>query len=247
MSVDIESVTIDTVADKRLKLTNAQWAAKLDIGNDWDRLRVGARISVTDTGANLVGTPRFWFGVCSDPSAGFANGPLSGASCKHFAGIRTIAGTWNRVTGSPRNYYNDSTNAVGIVNVLGSVLTAAPSSVNYMWGVNETTHRHVYIVEINKTAGTTLTIAHAIAQSSLSQADISQAELVNAMEIDNGNLTGAVSYLNTLTNASYQAGTPSATIALDEATNGSLNSICCAWDRSSPAMWFSEMFFAKMA
>jgi len=34
MSVEVESITVDTVADKRLVLQNAQWAAKLDILGD---------------------------------------------------------------------------------------------------------------------------------------------------------------------------------------------------------------------
>ena len=245
MSVSIESVTIGSVEDKRLKLENAQWAATLDIGNNWDRLRIGIRMSVTDTAADIVGTPRFWLGVCSDPSAGFANGPLSGASCKHFVGTRSIATSWVRNAGPPV-YYTHGTNAVGVVNVLGSLLTTAPSSANWMQPADETAYRFAHIIEIDKTAGTTCKIAHAITNVISTQADITQAQLVNAMEIDGTDLTGAVSYLNTLTNASYQSGTFSASMALDETNDGDLNAIAVAWDRSTPPMWISEMFYAKM-
>lgn len=96
MSASIVSRTIGGIVDKRVSLANNSMARTLNIGNNWNSIRIALRFSLTDpgTGVNLTGTPRLTIGMCS----GTSNVP-GDATVTNFAGARTSSATWTRATG----------------------------------------------------------------------------------------------------------------------------------------------------
>lgn len=231
MSVQIESVSFADES-KRLVLGNAQWAATLAIGTSWTRLRIGARIMIDDLGSNITGTPRLYLGVASDPSATFANGPLSGTGTKHFLGFISSASTWTRNAGPPVYYSLAAAQVVG--KKVGSTITMGTGNATQRY-VADSTRRWIYFVEIDKTGGSPYTVYTTLTNAT-TPADQDEDTMINAMEVD------AFASAATL----IADGSLNATVAVDEVTDGDLNAICCAWDRNAVDMHASEMFFAKM-
>lgn len=92
--------TVSAIEDKRLVLQKASFARPLDFGTSWNSIRIGLRYCMTDSGANITGTPRFAIGVCS----GTTN-ILGDASPTNWVGGITNAGTWTRFAGPNPTYY----------------------------------------------------------------------------------------------------------------------------------------------
>lgn len=237
MSVTIEEITAlagDT--ERRLVLSNSQWAAKLNAGATWNTLRIGIRGWITNWGASLIATPRLYMGVCSDPNAGFANGPLSGANCKHFVGMRTDTSTAADTFG---NQYDFSTNNAGCVQVGATVNKANIGSNSLPFSYTALDNRLVCILEMVK--GSPWTAELVLHAYSGTISDLSKDNFINAMEVET--MTDVKNYLSAVS-TSYVTTGPRNMPAVDEGTNGDLNSICIAWNRSIPSFHFSDFFFA---
>ena len=231
MSVTITKVTISSVDDKRLVLSNAQWAATLSIGTDWDKIRVGCRISFDDLGSNPTGTPRQYIGMAASPSIGFANGPLSGASTGHFIGFRTADSAWTRNVGPPVDYALSGGN-YGIKKV-GITESEFGSGLDMRVAGAQATVRRIQIVQIEK--GSPNFTVRWSANNNAATTDETETELREAMDISD------FSAACTTISASPNSGT----VATTESSDGFFNAIAVGWDRSAFKMYVSEMFFAK--
>jgi len=228
MSVTIESITSPDT-EKRLVLSNSQWAATLSVGSTWNKIRVGCRMGLGTTGGNLSGTPQFHLGFCSDPVSGFTNGPLSGANCKHFIGSLSTDTLWTLTAGSPDYYVNGSGQQMG-KNVLGTI-TNLGGNYTTLLSADSTSVRRIYMFELERQV-TNWDVR--VSTNSLI-VDHTYTDLVAAMEesdfltacIAAGGLTGRVT-----------------THAVDETTDGNLNAICCGWSTAQTECHISEMVFA---
>lgn len=227
MSVVIETVTISSIADKRLLLGNAQWAATISAGTSWTRLRVAARMALDDTGADLTGTPRLYVGMCSSPAVGLTNGPLN-AACDHFIGFISDSATVSRLTGPPVHY---SIGGQVIGKKVGSTITLAGISTGHRVSAAPTTVRQVTMVEIEK-GSPNFTIRCGLLGGAPS--DISETLLISALE------SSAIAGGNSILSQANHSGT----IAIDEAVDGFFNALCIGWDRSSSKLHVSEMYYA---
>lgn len=234
MSVEIETVTISAVDDKRLVLGNASAAFLHSQGNNFVRRRIGFRMAVDDTGANLTGTPRFYYGLMSSPSAGVANGPL-GATTNHFLGVRSNGSTWTRAT-SPTRYSFGTGNHQLLKRINTTDTSIATSTAGALVPAEPTTRRSIWILDVLK--GSPNWTISAVAGNNTTHPDTSLEILQTAMNILT--MTSVSAYLTAITGAAYGAA-GSGTHAVDEATDGALNAIVLAWDRISPLMYVSEI------
>lgn len=240
MSVEIESVTIGTL-EKRLVLSNAGWAATLKIGTDWTRLRIGMRVTFDDFGASVSTSPRLWVGVLSNPSSGLANGPL-GNSTSHFFGWRPQV-TWQRIAGPPLRYTLGGSDRYRAVTRVGSSETVSSFA-----GANncisaDTSIRHGMFFDITK--GTSKWTIEFLGAGANGVVDLSYSQLVGAMALSTLGFVRA--YLADVGAGSYTGNGNTGSTAVNEGTNGPLNSICVAWNHAAPKAYISEILFAKMA
>jgi hypothetical protein len=243
MSTSIDSITVSSVLDKRLVLANSQAARVLTIGNTWSRIRLGIRIAIDDLGTSILGNPKLYLGMLSNPSVGLTNGPLTDLT-SHFVGTYTPGDTWTRQTGPPIHYNGiDYTNfAVKKVNAAFTVASNGTATMG-MVAVPNTT-RNIIIVEITK-GSPNFTIKPCYPNNSAT-ADMSDPNwLIAAMEI--GTFSSISTYLNTKTGTGSYSSVLSAAVAVDEGVNGPLNAVCVAWDRQTPAVHISDFYWAKMA
>jgi hypothetical protein len=239
MSTAIESTTIGGIEDHRLVLGNAQAARIMTIGSSWTTIRLGMRFCFDDAGANITGTPRFYFGVMSNPTLGLTNGPLSGASTSHFVGMISADTTWTRATVPTR--YSWSTNAFYAKKVGSTITTASNLSVNTIMSADPTVTRRAMIMQIVK-GSPNFSITIITSDNAGAVTDMPYTAILTAMEI--ATMAGVNTFLNA-TYGTYSGGSNSANLAVNEASNGELNAICLAWDRTTTNIHCSELLFTQ--
>lgn len=246
MSTTILSRTIGTL-DKKLVLSNSQWAASLDIGTSWTKLRMGLRWALTDSGGNLTSTPRFFIGLHSNPASGMTNGPLT-ATCSHFVGLYSVQATLTRST-SPLRYGVAIMSSV--CKKIGSTITdGANFSTLIAITADPANVRNALLLEFNKTSGTQITMSEVgVDTTAGAGVDVSLATLKAALV--EPTILNADDIIEVgIGTTGYDASTVSA-FTVDEGTDGPLNSLCVAWDRSAALggsdLEISEVLFAKLA
>lgn len=242
MSTAIDTVTVGGVEDRRLQLANAQAARVIDIGTSWSKIRLGIRFAWDDTGANLGGTPRLCLGMLSNPNFPLTNGPL-GATTGHFVGMATKFGDWARSAGPPVRYTGTSP-AFAAVKKIGATFTSADMTTSITISGSPTTRRLLLILDITKGAPNFTFGAIWPFGATIFDA-VSNTHLIDAMNI--ATFAAMKTYFDGLyaVNSYLASGTP--VLAVDEATNGSLNAVCVAWDRATPTTHISDFIWKKMA
>ena len=128
MATTVKLRTISAVDDKRIQLSNSCCARKwtTDLGTSWNSIRVGCRISITDSGANLTSTPRLAFGIQS----GITNLWLDANGPTNWCGIVTTPATLTRHAGPPA-YYDVGNEVMYLVaKKVGTTLTTGAAA----WG-----------------------------------------------------------------------------------------------------------------
>src|SRR5438874_10104744 len=96
----IKSRTYSSIVDQRIALSNSHFARPHGITSAWTKLRIALRLSMTDSGAAITGSPDFSIGLC----AGTTN-IYKDSTTDHFVGIQTQASSWTR---SGTTYYTAS-------------------------------------------------------------------------------------------------------------------------------------------
>lgn len=249
MAVSIDTVTIGSVEDRRLCLSNGQVARKINLTtSSWSKLRMFFRVSVDDTGANLTGTPRFCWGFMSNPSAGVGNGPLS-ATTSHYVGVKTNISTWSRQSASgsaPIRYYLNTSSAMAIGTRVGTTESFTNASNFFHVSANPSTVRCGIGFEIEKITGSLYTLRGAECWANpTGMADISIDSLNVIMETED--------FITALTENYTDQGlgsygiTPNINKTVDEATNGYLNAIVFGWDQTTPRIRISDVMWSHIS
>ena len=201
------------------------------IGTNWTTLRVFVQYTFTDSGANVTGTPRAYLGVMAGNTA--AAGPLASTTL-NFVGAITTGATWTRSTSNTRYVL---TSGVSVGTKIGSTITAT-AAVSHFFSA-DTSLREVWGVEITKGSPNFVvqTLGHGVSSTINDNpldtviASIEADTMANARDV----LLGV-----------HSLGT-AANVAVDEATNGYLDSIVFAFDRTSPEFQVSAVLYAKKA
>lgn len=240
MATSILSRTFVDGLDKKLVLNNSQWAATMNIGTDWTRLRIGWRWALTDSGANITGaSPGFMIGTMSSPASGMTNGPL-GNSCSHFFGIIQRAAN-PTVTRQTTGFLRYGAWVPASAKKIGSTLTEGTGLNSLQIGYQPGTIRTAHIIEITK-GSPNFTIQQVTMSSTTGVNDMSLAGLEAAM--NSATMAGAEIELDNV-NAAYTLSS-AVTQAVSE-SDGAFNAVVVGWTKTTNDMEFSEVLFAKMA
>jgi hypothetical protein len=217
---------IDELLDVRMVLDSSSPSRLLSIGNDWSKLRIAMRIRMQDTGANIVGTPRFTVGVCSGTAAPWNNGS---APTTHFVGAITAGSSWNRAAGPPA-YYPTGGNASA--KRVGTTLTTGSAAwQQIIFADPDAAANSLYFVDVIK------------GSPNFSIRVLSQT-LATAVTPSLDNLLGTA-IIETPSFAQHAYSTAQ-TIAVDEA-DGALNAVNLAWDRPNGLIEISDLVIVRFA
>jgi len=244
MSRVIDTVTIGGIVDKRLVLGNAQVARVLNVGT-WTTLRIGVRFCFDDFGGIVYGPPRLCIGLLSSPSG--TNGPL-GETTSHFVGFRTAA-NFLRTTTAGIVYYAITTNGVEFCSKVGNTVTSLFNSFSNNMSATPATNIWPIFIELTKAGpGSPVNWSMSLIHwnQTIVNRHITKAEMLTAMETSNS--TTLTAYMDSLISGTPYTNNPvTGTISVNEATNGTLDSVCVAWDRTSPLVRISEIMWRKIA
>jgi hypothetical protein len=226
MSVILQR-TISAVVDKRIVLSNSQFARPLPMGSTWTQIRIGFRFHMRDSGANLTSTPKFTIGVSSGSTNLFGD-----ATTDNFVGIQTNNATWTRTS---TTHYILSANGIFPVKRVGSTLTLGGVAFNVQSQITlgaaaATADRQVYFVDITK-GSPNYTLRPFYCNNTL--VDQSLNTFLTQMEIASPSLTG------------YSFPTAQ-TIAASEAA-GVFNHVNIAWDRTTPEIEICDLAIARFS
>lgn len=246
MSVNIDSVTIGGVEDRRVVLNNADlagWTTPLATAN-WTKIRIGVRWALADTGANITGTPRIYLGVMQSPSANLANGPV-GATTSFMVGLINNAATFTRNAGPPVFYTGINSGGTSYAwKQNNSIGTVAGTSTTYAISAANTTNRSVFIVELTRNAGTIdIRFCGPIVTAPPDCPDVNI--LKNAVQLDGTNSANLVSSANYLSSAlggnwnGASVGSPGFTLA----QTAPLNAVVVGWT-PSVNLYVSDLYYS---
>jgi hypothetical protein len=227
MASVIKLRTIGGVDDKRIQLVNSNFARPFTVSTTWSKLRVGVRWIMGNTGANLTGTPKLFFGLCS----GSTNLPLD-PSTTHFLGIYNVAATWTYQAGPPVRYAHGSS-SFSVGKRVGTTNTSfgTPGQI-YTSALETQAYRQAMFVDITK--GSPNFTVGCLYPSAVPSIDVSQDDFLTQMVLPTPVLTGHT----------FTAGSAG---ACDEGVDGTLNHVYCGWDRVSPVFEICDLAVAKLA
>src|ERR1041385_4377365 len=237
----VTSRTISGSVDNRAKLANSNIARTWSsyVGTNWTTIRIGCRLSITDSGANIISTPRFAFGICSGTSNIFMD-----ATTTHFFGIVSYNATWTRTT-SPVKYmlgngsYFDS--GIAAAKRIGSTLTTDafsnspfPGATYLFDSADGNGNRVVLFLDITK-GSPNFSIKPFYYKGGGTPVDVSTDTFLANMEYTSPAITG------------HAIGNETKTMAIDEATNCYFNAVNIAWDRTTPAIEISDVAVVRFS
>ena len=203
------NIITDFSGEKRVVMTDARFAREPLTGffTGWSHIRVALYALVTDSGANITGTPRWAFGVC----AGSTN-IMGDATTDHFCGAISNLGTWTRTAGPPTRYSGSSlwVPAKKVVSTL-TTGTAFSGAAVFM----ATATLGMYFIDIIKgSPDYSLQFFRPTSTPSPTLSDF---------------LTQSVATIPAFTNHAYST---AQTVAVDEATDGTFDHGCVWWDQA---------------
>jgi hypothetical protein len=226
----IKARTISSVVDNRISLANSNFARPIPGISGWATLRIGLRLDMNNTAANITGTPRFSVGFCS----GTTN-LLLDATTDHFVGIQSNNATWRYVV-STMTQYDNTVAGLDMIPFkrVGSTRTASTVTAGLFMQADPTVaRRKMYFVDLIH--GSPNYTFKAFYCSASSTNDCLTADFLNNMN------------LVTPSFSNHTYGTVGGTLAVDEGTNGTLNAASVAWDQPTPAIEICDIAVAKVA
>lgn len=227
--------TVSAVDDKRIVLSNSQFARPIPFGTTWNKIRIGVRLDCTTSGGNLTGTPRFAVGLCS------GNTDLYGdATTTHFVGVRTNEATWT-LTNSNRYLVNGST--LSPHKKVGTIFTAGTAFFpGVQWGIGAgaatpVADRTQFILEITKgSPNFTLQMLGWINPGGVA-APVDNSDVAFYTNMEGAGNPAA-------TNHTFSAAN---TLAVDEGVSGSFDHINIFWDRTTSEIELSDLAVARIS
>lgn len=228
-SSSIKSRTYSSIVDNRIALSNSNFARPHGVGS-WSKLRVALRISGTDSGASLT-APEFAFGLCAGTTNIYKDGTTD-----HFAGMRTT-GNWTRTTNSGiLNYQTGG----GIWQPFKRIGTTTTTSTNLagagiIVSANAATVATRYLLFLDILKGSpNYTFSLFDPNGGNFAADATASDFLTQAVLTTPSFSGHV------VNAS-------ATLAVDEATNGTLNCVNLYWDQIDPKIELSDLAIVRLS
>lgn len=225
MSV-IKDRTISATQDKRIVLSNSQFARELPFGTTWNKIRVGVRFHMRNTGADLVSTPNFALGVCSGQTNLYGD-----ATTTHFVGTRSTSASWFFSGGNKYLVSNGTIlphKRVGSTGTSGSAFFPATA-----WGIGAQAatagaDRSLFFVDILKGSPNFTLQCFGWQNTGAAPVDVSLTNFLLQMELATPNQA----------NHTFSA---TQTLAVDEGVDGSLDNFMMSWDRTSPEIEVSDI------
>jgi hypothetical protein len=223
--------TISSVNDTRIQLNNSSFARKWSstLGTSWTKIRVWARISVTDSGADLTSTPRFAIGIQSGDTTRFldAGGPTN------WCGMITNVATISRTAGPPVLYGAGS--LYYAAKKVGTTLTLAST-------LNGNTIRLGY----DATTANRICVAVEITKGSPNYNFISLSQTGTAADLSLATLEAQIVLATpSIAQHIYNSG-GSINLAVSEAA-GTFDAVGFAWNHSDSLVELSEHGVVKLA
>lgn len=233
---------INRSGDKRILLSQSQLARTMAIGSDWTKLRIAFMLSLDGPQADITGTPRLLLGLnAGDTTLPFDETP------GHFLGVRTNIAFWDWSTFTTNHYVMGDDEWQIYKNVAG-VETTTNLSISGTGDIGISWSQHafdlddgpgisIFFVDFEKIDSSTMQVVLAGCRRD-QEMGMTQDNLLAAMTLEN---VAAASSFGTI----LKTGTPS-TIAVDEETDGDLDTICVAWDRLDN-LEVSQVIFARLS
>jgi hypothetical protein len=216
--------------DSQLKQFNGQIYRRLEAASatSWTKIRIGIRFSVGvsyNPATAIFGTPRLYLGMCNFDKGG----PATMSQVAHFIGLR------NTGTAPPANGGGTSwTFAMSPSMRVNSIFTDA-TGLGGTYRTSDGTTLCMAAVEINKTTPGATVISHFRPTNSVTGIfNVTQDSFLEQMENSTPSLTG------------YSYNASGTTFNVDEATNGVLDSVCLAWDRTSIPLWIADICWSQL-
>lgn len=242
----IISRTISAANQNAAQMSNSTFARPVTIPASWSKIRVGARLHMTNTGANLTGGPIFSMGFNSGTAAQYGD-----ATCQNFVGLTILGsstGVYTWVNSGTTQYEMLSPGNGGGQFAQTRVGTTNTNSTLYADGAN---------CLVNSGAGTNS------ADRQIMFLDITKGSPNYTFHLPFRCVTGPgagadVTAANFLMYMGQSAPTPvesgydrtnlaSPTLAVNEGTNGTLNAVNFYWNRVDAVMELTDIAVAVLA
>jgi hypothetical protein len=243
MNPTVATTVFGSETDKRMVLNNSQWAGKIQEGTDWNRIRIGCRLAVDDSGAGL-GAAIFILGVCSNPVTGLPGGLLT-------PGVTTYDHTLGWYFNLPVR--NATSPVCYTVSPLSSGLWRPPllftdggnsSNMTRVVASPNTVRQGMFIDVWKGSPNFTLGVAGLNATTGPGFIDLPEDRFDQALVLPG--LADIERFLDA-TVTSYGGSTPATLMAVDEATNGFFNAIYCCWSGTAASIHLSEIKYCILA
>lgn len=230
MGATIVSRTVSSVTDKRAALSNAQIARALPFGTSWNKIRIGFRYSVTDSGGNLT-VPILSVGVCSGTTNMIAD-----ATTTNWVGFRSGVRDFARYT-SPTHYrvgYSSGGPNFPATTRVGTTITQG-IGYNTDWNssAQPSDYRWVCIAEIEKGSPNYTLAVLLNSGSPPTAADVSLPTFLGAMQASTPTIAQHYWQTNCVVAASEVA--------------GSFDTLNIAWNQTTSVLEISDLAIAKMS
>lgn len=222
----------DISSDQRIVMSLARFARQPDIMADdaWQKIRVGLRLDMSDSGASLAtNTFFFWVGVCSGTASimGDAGGP------SHFIGSRLVPGTRSTAPIKYGTTFIDAQEWVSGSLIQGSLDLESGTTFTGATGTNRTLFFVDFTRNIGGISGNFGVTVFRCNNSSVT--DVSQATFDSAVATENAVVSG-------------HAFTSTATLTgVDEEADGVFDHINVNWVLSNPTFRISDLEVVRFA
>jgi hypothetical protein len=208
-------------------MINSCFARPLDIGVSWNKIRVALRFSMTDPGASIGGLS-FGVGLCDGQT-----NILGDATTDHFVGALVNANTWTRGAGPPVTFYPANVLGAKRVSTTLTTTTTMHTPASGMIAADPATgYRVLFFVDITK-GSPNFTIGGFVHQSA-SPSDVSYDTFRLQAEAASPSLTDHLAMVDR-------------TIAVDEATDGFLDSVNIWWSSSAGLIEISDTAIVRLS
>lgn len=226
-----DSVIVAVNSLNTIQMSNSTWGRPVSIPSTWTKVRVGLLISCHSTQSGvLVSNPSFAVGLCSGTS-----NMIGDLTPKHFVGTFTNQGTPTYWTGQPKGWSNIL--VYPIVNVNGSQTQGTQISNAWSLGYSDQTgpYRTLYYLDITKGSPNYTLSPYSLYNTTTAYTDSSVAIFLTNLPIASPGIGG-----------SYTAPTGQ-TVPVNEATNGTLDTVNVWWNRADALMYVSAVGVAVLA
>lgn len=227
MASVIKERTISAVVDRRIQHVNSNWARPwpLSIGTSWTKIRVGVRVIMDNTGANLTSTPRFAMGVCSG-----STNLLFDATTTHFLGWQQTAATMTFAAGPPIRYSFDTSGLKRVGST--STFTAQMAAGFIMCADPATANRAMFFCDITK--GSPNYTLDSFGRTGTAAGDVTLADFLATVPL------AVPAFAN-------HSASVSQVIAVNEGVDGTFDHMLVGWDRTTPVLEICDIAVVRLS